>query len=84
MDYRRIGQVLKTCRERVGYSQLDMALNLSRSQSCISKIEAGKRYVDLETFFDWLELTRSKEFALEELGFVDFTSIKKDAAGTAS
>lgn len=72
MDY---GQILKACRERMGFSQLDMAFKLNRSQSCISKIETGRKTVDMPTFMQWIQLTNSPEVAVAMLYGLDGITI---------
>lgn len=67
MEFKEIGEVLRICRQRVGFSQEEMAFQLNYTQSGVSKIEVGHLHVDLVMFFKWLEVTKSFEFAMKML-----------------
>lgn len=71
----KYGQILKACRERAGWSQLDMAFKLNRSQSCISKFETGRKTVDMPTFMQWIQLTNTPEVAVAMLYGIDGITI---------
>lgn len=78
MITRRAGEVLKFCRQRVGYSQEELAHQLNYTQSGVSKVENGYKNIDLEIFFKWLELTDSFEIGMKMLGFGDIIKAEKE------
>lgn len=48
-------------------SQSEISSKLNISTSSISKIESGKKTVDLEMFIKWVEITNTKEIAITML-----------------
>lgn len=75
MEIKHIGEVLKDCRLRNGFSQEELAFQLNSTQSGVSKIENGYTNVDLVLFFKWLELTDSFEIAMKKLGLWDINAV---------
>jgi transcriptional regulator with XRE-family HTH domain len=55
------GAILRTCRERAGLTQQEMADKLHRSRSCISKLESDKKSLDVGTLIRWADTTSSRE-----------------------
>lgn len=55
------GAILKSCRERAGLTQEQLAELLHRSRSCISKIESDKKTLDAATLIRWGDVTSAKE-----------------------
>lgn len=62
---------MKACREKAMLSQLDMAMKLKRSQSCISKFESNNKIPDVDTFIEWMEVANCKEVAIAYLYGLD-------------
>jgi transcriptional regulator with XRE-family HTH domain len=52
---------MQACREKAGLSQDQMAVEMNRSRSCISKYENGHKHPDLPTIMNWVEVTGTKE-----------------------
>lgn len=71
----KYGLILKACREFAGFSQLEMAFKLNRSQSCISKMETGRKTVDMPTFMQWIQATNSPEVAVAMMYGIDGITI---------
>lgn len=59
-----VGPLLKACREKAGLSQEELAERLNRSQSCISRIEKGRKVPDINTFMSWINCTNAPEVAI--------------------
>ncbi|BBI32453.1 helix-turn-helix domain-containing protein [Cohnella abietis] len=57
----KYGSILQACRERMGWSQEELAHKLHCSQSDISKIEHDRKGLDLDTVIAWTEATAAKE-----------------------
>lgn len=55
-----IGKELKRWREAAGLSQDDLAAELNRSRSCISKYENNHKTIDIYTFKQWVQVTSSE------------------------
>lgn len=55
-----IGKELKSWREAAGFSQDDLAAELNRSRSCISKFENDHKNIDIYTFVDWVRATNAE------------------------
>jgi transcriptional regulator with XRE-family HTH domain len=58
------GSVLKTCRERAGLTQEQLAELLHRSRSCISKLETDKKTLDAATLIKWGDVTAAKDVVI--------------------
>lgn len=54
-QYRQIIARLVAERERLGISQIQMAIRLELSQSAISKIERLERRLDISEFIQWCD-----------------------------
>lgn len=55
-----LGKELKRWRIAAGFSQDDLAAELNRSRSCISKIENDLKTIDIYTFKNWVVVTNSE------------------------
>lgn len=61
------GDLLRKCRLRAGLTQDQLAEKLHRSRSSISKIENDKVRVDVPTFLNWMEHTRSLDLLVSAI-----------------
>lgn len=66
-----MGVVLKKARVQAGISQERLAEMLSRSRSCISKIENDQKMLDVPTYVRWMEATNAKEAMIATLCGID-------------
>lgn len=75
---KKVGALLRACRERAGLSQEELADRLNRSQSCISKYETDQKIPDIFTFLNWLQVTQAQEVAVAYLlGFDGLTILQQ-------
>lgn len=85
IDY---GKILKKCRLRAGLTQQRLSFELYYSREIVSKIETGRKKVDLQTFMDWIRATGTEKFVLEMLGIyrleILFEDTKKAPAVTGA
>ncbi|WP_260981319.1 helix-turn-helix domain-containing protein [Bacillus pumilus] len=63
--------VLRKARLQAGISQERLAEMLSRSRSCISKIENDQKVLDVPTYVRWMEATNAKEAMIATLCGID-------------
>ncbi|QNP18187.1 helix-turn-helix transcriptional regulator [Bacillus pumilus] len=66
-----MGVVLRKARVQAGISQEKLAEMLSRSRSCISKIENDQKVLDVPTYVRWMEVTNAKEAMIATLCGID-------------
>lgn len=66
-----MGVVLRKARLQAGISQEKLAEMLSRSRSCISKIENDQKILDVPTYVRWMEATNAKEAMIATLCGID-------------
>lgn len=66
-----MGIVLRKARLQAGISQERLAEILSRSRSCISKIENDQKVLDVPTYVRWMEATNAKEAMIATLCGID-------------
>ncbi len=66
-----MGVVLRKARLQAGISQERLAEMLSRSRSCISKIENDQKVLDVPTYVRWMEATNAKEAMIATLCGID-------------
>ncbi|MBU4617873.1 helix-turn-helix transcriptional regulator [Bacillus sp. GG161] len=66
-----MGVVLRKARLQAGISQEKLAEMLSRSRSCISKIENDQKVLDVPTYVRWMEATNAKEAMIATLCGID-------------
>ncbi|TYS31816.1 helix-turn-helix transcriptional regulator [Bacillus pumilus] len=66
-----MGVVLRKARVQAGISQEKLAEILSRSRSCISKIENDQKVLDVPTYVRWMEATNAKEAMIATLCGID-------------
>lgn len=52
-----IGVGLKACRERMGFTQQELAEQLLKDVTYISRVENGKAVPDAETYNAWIKIT---------------------------
>lgn len=57
--YEALRQQLQAVRIKAQLTQADLAQRMHKSQSYISKVENGERYIDLMEFIDWCEICRA-------------------------
>uniref|UniRef100_UPI00370953A9 helix-turn-helix domain-containing protein n=1 Tax=Bacillus pumilus TaxID=1408 RepID=UPI00370953A9 len=67
----KLGVVLRKARVQAGISQEKLAEMLSRSRSCISKIENDQKVLDVPTYVRWMEVTNAKEAMIATLCGID-------------
>ncbi|UDF15765.1 helix-turn-helix domain-containing protein [Bacillus pumilus] len=67
----KLGVVLRKARVQAGISQEKLAEMLSRSRSCISKIENDQKMLDVPTYVRWMEATNAKEAMIATLCGID-------------
>ncbi|WP_234898345.1 helix-turn-helix domain-containing protein [Bacillus altitudinis] len=67
----KLGVVLRKARVQAGISQEKLAEMLSRSRSCISKIENDQKVLDVPTYVRWMEATNAKEAMIATLCGID-------------
>ncbi|MEB2281078.1 helix-turn-helix domain-containing protein [Lysinibacillus xylanilyticus] len=67
-DFAKVGKMLKKFRIDANITQEEMAERLDSTQSAISKLESGRKTIDIFTFASWLKITES-EFAGTEMMF---------------
>ncbi|MDR4995347.1 MULTISPECIES: helix-turn-helix domain-containing protein [Bacillus] len=67
----KLGVVLRKARLQAGISQERLAEMLSRSRSCISKIENDQKVLDVPTYVRWMEATNAKEAMIATLCGID-------------
>lgn len=67
----KLGVVLRKARVQAGISQEKLAEMLSRSRSCISKIENDMKVLDVPTYVRWMEATNAKEAMIATLCGID-------------
>ncbi|MGC7931290.1 helix-turn-helix domain-containing protein [Lysinibacillus sp. VIII_CA] len=61
-DFVKAGKMLKKFRVNANITQEEMADKLNSTQSTVSKLESGRKTIDIFTFAKWLKITES-EFA---------------------
>ena len=61
-DFAKVGKMLKKFRIDANITQEEMAERLDSTQSAVSKLESGRKTIDIFTFASWLKITES-EFA---------------------
>lgn len=71
----KLGALLKACRQKANISQQDMAFNMNRSQSCISKFESDDKIPDAYTLMQWGQITNCPEVIVAFLYGMDGISI---------
>lgn len=57
----KLGALLQACRIGSGMSQEDLAAQMNRSQTCISKYENNRKTPDIFTFIEWFKQTNTQE-----------------------
>lgn len=71
----KLGALLKACRQKANISQFEMAANMNRSQSCISKFENDEKVPDAYTLMQWGQLTNCPEVIVAFLYGMDGITI---------
>lgn len=61
------GQMLREMRIRAGLTQEELAHELNRTKSCVSKYERGWKLPDIETFRNWVRITKESRYAVVQL-----------------
>ena len=59
-----VGHFLRQCRTSAGLTQEQLAEQMHRSRSCISKLENNRLRIDIPTFHQWLECTGTIDLIL--------------------
>jgi len=78
MEY---GAILKACRVRSKLTQSQLAEKLHIARSCVSKLESGKKLLDVPTLVKWAEATSSREVVVACLYGLDGLSIIQNVLG---
>lgn len=78
MEY---GAILKACRVRSKLTQAQLAEKLHIARSCVSKLESGKKLLDVPTLVKWAEATSSREVVVACLYGLDGLSIIQNVLG---
>ncbi|MGG3884303.1 helix-turn-helix domain-containing protein [Brevibacillus panacihumi] len=78
MEY---GAILKACRVRSKMTQEQLAKKLHIARSCVSKLESGKKLLDVPTLVKWAEATSSREVVVACLYGLDGLSIIQNVLG---
>jgi len=60
----KLGALLQACRMGSGMSQEDLAAQMNRSQTCISKYENDRKTPDIFTFMEWFKQTNTQEVGM--------------------
>lgn len=60
----KLGALLQACRIGSGISQEELAAQMNRSQTCISKYENDRKVPDVFTFMDWFKQTNTQEIGV--------------------
>ncbi|GED71220.1 hypothetical protein BRE01_49220 [Brevibacillus reuszeri] len=75
------GAILKACRVRSKMTQDQLAEKLHIARSCVSKLESGKKLLDVPTLVKWAEATSSREVVVACLYGMDGLSILQNVMG---
>lgn len=59
-DFAKVGKMLKKFRVDANITQEEMAEQLNSTQSAISKLESGRKTIDIFTYAKWLKITDSE------------------------
>ncbi|MGE7114734.1 helix-turn-helix domain-containing protein [Lysinibacillus sp. NPDC047702] len=59
-DFAKVGKMLKKFRINANITQEEMADQLNSTQSAISKLESGRKTIDIFTYAKWLKITDSE------------------------
>lgn len=70
------GVILRQCRKKAKLSQEKLAELLHINQSDVSKLEKGKRTIDLGLFRDWTKVTNSMDLGIQFLYGLDATLLQ--------
>ncbi|QZT35226.1 helix-turn-helix domain-containing protein [Caldalkalibacillus thermarum TA2.A1] len=71
-----VAPLLKALREKAGLSQEELADKLNWSQSCVSRLESGKKKrVELQEFISWINATNAPEVAVAYIFGMDGITI---------
>lgn len=77
-----IGAFLRSCRNRAGFNQIQMAAVLKVNQSDISKYENNSKEPPTSIFKDWTVKTQSMELGIAFLYGTELLTIVPDALNT--
>lgn len=53
-------KMLKVFRKSANLTQEDIAYELNITQSSVSKLESGRKLIDIQTFMNWVSVTNSE------------------------
>lgn len=74
---REYHKVLRTFRKNAKMTQEEIADELNVTQSCVSKLESGRKIIDIDTFVTWASVTNTEfQNSLEDL-FHGFNATKR-------
>jgi len=59
-DFAKVGKMLKKFRVDANITQEEMAEQLNSTQSAVSKLESGRKTIDIFTYAKWLKITDSE------------------------
>lgn len=71
----RYGAVLRACRERVGFSQEELADQLHIQQADVSRIENSRKEPSISLFQNWATATNSQDVLVAFICGVDGVTI---------
>ena len=78
-------KVLKTFRKNAQMTQEEIADELNVTQSCVSKLESGRKIIDIDTFVTWASVTNSEfQDSLEDLIYGFSTTKRRNQQFTKS
>lgn len=70
-----LGLLLRKCREKAGLTQMQLAMKMHWSQSCVSNAEKGKRIPDIFKLMEWARITQAQEALAMFVAGIDVPTI---------
>lgn len=67
-------KMLKFFRKKARMTQEEIADELNVTQSCVSKLESGRKIIDIHTFMNWVRVTNSEVHAASMMFGIDITT----------
>ncbi|WP_275579632.1 helix-turn-helix domain-containing protein [Lysinibacillus composti] len=75
--------MLKFFRKKEKMTQEEIADKLNVTQSCVSKLESGRKLIDIQTFMNWVRVTNSEVHAASMMFGMDLTNVAMQVLQTA-
>lgn len=66
--------MLKIFRKKAKLTQEEIADELNVTQSCVSKLESGRKIIDIDTFMNWVRVTNSEIHAASMMFGIDLSN----------